>query len=156
MRPAMRAAAESFGTVKSETEDTVGKTGEDEIPIWDAERRELRFRGLLVKHFRQPAENQAAVLEAFARAGWPIKVRNPIGSADCPTAREALHDAIKNLNRHQANRLLLFRGDGTGNAVCWGTRLIRNDEAPGNEATSRSRENREAQQEKASKSMRRS
>lgn len=75
-------------------------------PAWDGEKRELRYRGLLVKQFRQPAGNQVPVLEAFERAGWPTVIHNPFGGADCPKAREALHAAIQNLNRRQQHRLL--------------------------------------------------
>ena len=40
-------------------------------PYWDAERRTLWFRGVIVKQFRQPAENQILILSAFEELCWP-------------------------------------------------------------------------------------
>lgn len=33
--------------------------------------------------------------------------------------KRRLHDTIKSLNRHQKNRLIRFKGDGTGQGIRW-------------------------------------
>ena len=88
-------------------------------PEWDEERRELRWRGQVVKRFRQHAENQELILRAFQKAGWPVSIEDPLPWADDIDSQERLHDAIKNLNRHQRPRLLIrFRGLGSGR-ILW-------------------------------------
>jgi hypothetical protein len=89
-----------------------------EVPFWDEERRELWFRNRLVKCFRQPAPNQEAILQAFQEEGWPHRIDDPLSPNGKVKPKVRLHDTVKFLN-HQATRLLRFRGDGTGEAVCW-------------------------------------
>src|SRR5205085_2870619 len=45
-----------------------------ERPRWDAGRRELTWRGLLVKHFREPAPSQELLLAAFEEEDWPRRI----------------------------------------------------------------------------------
>jgi hypothetical protein len=86
-------------------------------PYWDTERRELWFRGRLVKRFRGKGGCQEKVLAAFEEEHWCPRIDNPLPGGDEEAAR--LHDAIKRLNRHQVHRLLRFRGDGTAEGVIW-------------------------------------
>ena len=88
-------------------------------PVWDRETRELSAAGRLVKRFRVPAPNQELILEAFQEEGWPPRMDNPLPPGPTADVRERLHDTIKNLNRHQVHRLLLFQGDGRGLGVRW-------------------------------------
>ncbi len=40
-------------------------------PSWDADRRELRIGGEIIKRFRVPAASQEVVLNAFQEESWP-------------------------------------------------------------------------------------
>jgi hypothetical protein len=90
------------------------------IPVWDGALRELHWRGRLVKRFNQRAPNQEMILAAFEEEGWPPHIDDPLPQVPGIDAKQRLHDAIKNLNRHQTHRLLRFSGDGTGEGVRWG------------------------------------
>jgi hypothetical protein len=88
-------------------------------PRWLAGPRELWLGIYVIKKFRRPADNQTALLAAFERQGWPRWLPNPFTSdLDCE-AVQRLHDAIKFLNRGQEPRLIVFRGDGTGQGTSW-------------------------------------
>jgi hypothetical protein len=92
-----------------------------DVPLWNDERRELWWRGQLVKRFRQPARNQVTVLSAFQEEGWPPRIDNPLPPQHGQDDGQRLHDAIVKLNQNQYHRLLRFRADGTGQGVCWET-----------------------------------
>jgi hypothetical protein len=82
-------------------------------PSWDKDRRELRFRGQLVKAFRLPALNQELVLDSFEEEGWPEFIDDPLPPAQGLDPRRRLQATIKALNRHQETALIRFRGNGT-------------------------------------------
>jgi hypothetical protein len=88
-------------------------------PSWDAQRRELWIDGRLVKRLRQQSSNQQAILDAFAAAGWPRRIADPLPLApeQCPKRR--LHDAVKCLNRHHRHEAIRFSGDGSASGVLW-------------------------------------
>jgi len=88
-------------------------------PAWDAQRRELRFGDRLVKAYRVPAANQERVLEAFQDAGWPECLDNPLPHASDQDAKRRLHQTIQKLNQSTRSGPLRFRGDGTGQRICW-------------------------------------
>ena len=88
-------------------------------PIWDAERRELRVDGALVKRFRQPAPNQETILSVFEELGWPARIDDPLPPKPEIDAKTRLLTTLKSLNRHQHRPLIRFRGDGTGTGVLW-------------------------------------
>lgn len=92
-------------------------------PIWDRERRELRFGDIVVKRFKWPAENQELVLNAFEDLGWPKRIDNPLEAHPTICPKRRLHDTLKCLNRKQVNELIKFRGDGTGLGVLLEVRL---------------------------------
>jgi hypothetical protein len=89
------------------------------MPLWDVHLRQLRWCGKLVKQYRSPAPNQEAILTVLEEEGWPPCIDDPLPPLGDIDAKERLHDTIKNLNRKQLNRLLFFRGDGTGQRVIW-------------------------------------
>ncbi|MFO1063090.1 MAG: hypothetical protein U0892_04355 [Pirellulales bacterium] len=89
------------------------------IPRWDVEARVLEYRGSPVKSFRCPAQNQEAILCAFEEEGWPNRISDPLPPVDELNTKQRLHDAIRSLNRNQANRLIRFGGDGTGEGIVW-------------------------------------
>jgi hypothetical protein len=88
-------------------------------PRWDAQCRELRWGAKLVKRFREPASNQELILAAFEEEGWPPHMDDPLPNGHDQDAKQRLHDTIKRLNRHQINRLIRFRGDGSGCGIIW-------------------------------------
>lgn len=93
-------------------------------PVWDRERRELRFGDIVVKRFKWPAENQELVLNAFEDLGWPKRIDNPLEAHPTICPKRRLHDTLKCLNRKQVNELIKFRGDGTGLGVLLEVRLV--------------------------------
>ncbi len=89
-------------------------------PHWDAEYRVLRLGQCVVKEYRVPCRNQEAVLAAFQEEGWPHRIDDPLSPQGDIEPKSRLHDTIKSLNGHHKERLIRFRGDGTGEGVCWG------------------------------------
>jgi hypothetical protein len=89
------------------------------VPRWDGARRELYFRGALVKRFRQPADCQEIILASFQEECWPPRIDNPLPPRPEQDVRQRLHDALNRLNRNQFRPLLRFRGDGTGEGLFW-------------------------------------
>lgn len=88
-------------------------------PRWDAARRELRLADQLVKQFKLPVPNQETILAVFEEEGWPPRIDDPLPNDPLQDPKQRLHDTIKSLNRHQINRLIFFRGDGSGSGVRW-------------------------------------
>ena len=88
-------------------------------PVWDGEYRELRVAGLIVKRFRWRAPNQETLLAVFEEEDWPHRIDDPLPRMPEQDPRRRLHDTVKCLNHNQENRLIRFRGDGTGEGVLW-------------------------------------
>jgi hypothetical protein len=89
------------------------------VPLWDERRRTLFLKGQVVKRFRWVAANQQTILSAFQEEGWPARIDDPLSPSPSLVSKQRLSDTIKWLNRKQANRLLRFRGDGSGQGVLW-------------------------------------
>lgn len=88
-------------------------------PRWDSLTGELSYDRVLVKRYKLPAENQRLILSCFEEEGWPRGILDPLPLHPSICSKTRLHDTIKNLNRNQINRLIRFRGDGTGRRVLW-------------------------------------
>ncbi len=89
------------------------------LPRWDRKLRLLSFNRCVVKQFRLPAGNQEAVLAAFEEEGWPPSIDDPLPFMPNQRPKERLHATIRCLNANHQNRLIRFRGNGTGKAVLW-------------------------------------
>ena len=89
------------------------------LPQWDCDRREIRISGQLVKQFKLPSPNQETILMAFEEEGWPPRIDDPLPSSPLVDPKRRLHDTIRSLNRNQKERLLRFKGDGTGEGILW-------------------------------------
>ncbi len=89
------------------------------IPHWDADDRTLYVGHLVVKEYRVRSPNQEAVLSAFEEEGWPHYIDDPLSPVADQSPKQRLRDTIKCLNANQKNRLIRFRGDGTGERVRW-------------------------------------
>jgi hypothetical protein len=90
-----------------------------ETPHWQPTLRELHFAGRLVKRFRQPADAQEAVLNAFETLGWPTVIDDPLPGQEHHDPKQRLLYTTKNLNRHQSHRCLYFFGIGNGRQLGW-------------------------------------
>lgn len=88
-------------------------------PSWDPDRRLLCLDDTIVKQFRWPAANQEAILAAFDEEDWCPRIDDPLPPQPEQDSKRRLSDTIKCLNRKQANHLIHFRGDGTGEGVLW-------------------------------------
>lgn len=88
-------------------------------PDWDAERRELRMNGRLVKRFKWQAANQEMILNTFQEEGWPARIDDPLPPQRDVDPKRRLSDTIKCLNRRQFDPLVVFRGDGAGVGIVW-------------------------------------
>lgn len=125
---------EAFGLIKqrckigqqstsSQTDPSNESALESALPDWCPNNRILKIDGKIVKHFKWPAPNQEKLICAFAEQGWPSHLEDPLPpNGVCPKQR--LHDTIKCLNRNQVNKLIKFRGDGTGQGVRWEYRPV--------------------------------
>ena len=88
-------------------------------PKWDRKRRALMLGGEIVKRYRVPSPNQEAILAVFEEEGWPHRIDDPLSPAADQCPKQRLHSTIKYLNSSQENRLVRFRGDGTGEGILW-------------------------------------
>lgn len=89
------------------------------VPTWDAPRRVLSYDGQVVKRFTRPATNQERVLSAFEEEGWPPRILDPLAPHLDQAVKRRLGETIRSLNRGQAQPLLHFYGDGTGEGILW-------------------------------------
>jgi len=88
-------------------------------PQWDSSRRTLVYGKQVVKEFKSQAVNQEIVLAAFEEEEWQFRIDDPLPQHPDIVGKQRLHDTISSLNRNQKRRLLRFRGDGTGEGICW-------------------------------------
>jgi hypothetical protein len=86
-------------------------------PRWDRWNRTLLFKGQVVKRFSRLAPNMEVILDAFEKQKWKQWIRNPFPKVAGTDREQLLRDTIKNINRRLNNRLIVFRGNGTG--VLW-------------------------------------
>lgn len=98
---------------------TVEASGTDR-PHWDIPRRELTWRGVVVKRFRTPADCQELILAAFQEEEWPPRIDDPLGrGGGQQSPQQRLQDTVRALNRHQLAARVRFARDGTGQGVRW-------------------------------------
>jgi hypothetical protein len=89
-----------------------------ELPDWDKRSHTLYWRGKVVKHYKGHAVNQEAVLNAFKKHKWASCVAVALPADAGVSAKERLHNTIKNLNR-SVRPSLCFRQEGSGTRVRW-------------------------------------
>jgi hypothetical protein len=88
-------------------------------PSYDAEQRLFIWGRHLLKRFRQPSENQEAILRAGEEMAWPCWFDDPLPHAAGMNPKVRLHDAIKWLNHRQVDYLIHFKGNGSGTRLGW-------------------------------------
>ena len=117
-----RQALENAGVLPARSESfRLGRTTQRvaEVPHWDQAMRILRVGERVVKQYRVPSPNQEAVLTVFQEEGWPPRIDDPLSPVPDGFPKDRLRDTIRYLNKGQKNRLIRFRGDGTGEGVLW-------------------------------------
>jgi hypothetical protein len=92
---------------------------ENAFPRWDCNERTLYLGRQIVKQYRVPSPNQEALLSAFQEEGWPRFIHDPLIPVADLDPKQRLRDTTRCLNANQKHRLIRFRGDGTGERVCW-------------------------------------
>ena len=92
--------------------------GIEAMPVYDVQLRQLRVGQVVTRVYRQAAQNQEALLQAFQKAGWKRRIKAPKSLCD---DKRTLRETLDQLNTPQKNRpkLIHFSGDGTGSGVIW-------------------------------------
>lgn len=93
--------------------DLIGAGQQEDIPHYDKELRELTYKRVVLKRFRQQAENQERVLATFEEQGWPRRILDPIPKAG------RLAQTVRDLNRGMQGAPIRFCCDGTKQGVIW-------------------------------------
>jgi hypothetical protein len=88
------------------------------LPHWDKHSHTLYWHGKVVKHYKGDAANQEAVLNAFQKGKWASCVLVALPADAGVSAKERLHNTIKNLNR-SVRPHVRFRQEGSGSRVRW-------------------------------------
>jgi hypothetical protein len=99
--------------------ETVPRNHEpNDRPVWDKERRELRFRGAVVRKVPRPnaARNVVKVLDAFEEEGWPSRIDSPLPNAK---DHQRLHATVRSINDGIVRNRIKFSADGTGEGFIW-------------------------------------
>jgi hypothetical protein len=114
----LHSAPSAMGPAHADHSDEAAKLATQK-PHWDRERKELRYRGLIVKQFRWSAVNQETILMAFEEDDWAARIDDPLPQNLNQDPKQRLHDTIKCLNRNHKKRIIRFSGDGTGEGIRW-------------------------------------
>src|SRR5262249_16035588 len=88
-------------------------------PCWDKRRRQLCWRGLVVKQFRSPAPNQELILDALQDEGWPAPLHHPLPHSPNHEPPRRLRAPVERPSLDQRRRVLRLRAAGNGCGVCW-------------------------------------
>ena len=72
-----------------------------------------------MKQFKVPSPTQEALLAAFEEEGWPAAIDDPLPPISGQDPKSRMRNTIRHLNANQKNRLLYFRGDGSGQRILW-------------------------------------
>jgi hypothetical protein len=88
-------------------------------PNFDSQAWRLWVGHLLVKMFKQPANVQVTICEAFQAQRWPDVIEDPLPPRLGIPPQQRLRDAIKNLNRHQTHKCLQFFAARGAKGIGW-------------------------------------
>jgi hypothetical protein len=91
-------------------------------PFYDADLGQLWVGDLLVKEFKEPAENQRRVLKFFQAAAFRNRIADPLRKPGQPTRKHQRRhrDTIAGLNDGHINPgIIHFRADFTGDGIIW-------------------------------------
>ena len=96
-----------FALVAEDREGGQSKTK----PSWDPLARTLTFQGEVIKKFKNPAENQVLLVEAFEKAEWQEAINSPFKLSS------TLTETIRELNRKAC--AIKFAANGDGKTCGW-------------------------------------
>ena len=86
--------------------------------MWDPEQSLLTFGGERARVVARRAVNLIPVLDSFQRAGWPVRIDDPLADPKAPSKDvQRLHETIKSLNKNI--ELIEFHADGRGKGITW-------------------------------------
>jgi hypothetical protein len=85
-------------------------------PRWKSDLGELWLGDTLSKRYRQRAERQRLVLDAFQEEGWPSRIDSPLPSGD----RAVLSNTLRRLN--SGDTQIVFESDGR-EGILWRKRM---------------------------------
>lgn len=91
-------------------------------PSWDDDLRRLCVGEIVIKQFKEPAENQVAVLDKFQYYRWRRRIPNPLTTPGQPLKRiqQRRRDTIAGLNEdHVTPGIIRFGGDGRTTDIIW-------------------------------------
>ena len=88
-------------------------------PVWSARERTLLLEDRLVLRYLYRSPNQELVLTVFQEEGWPSRIDDPLPFVAGLDAKQRVRDTVRALNAKQAERLISFRSDGSGQCVVW-------------------------------------
>ncbi len=89
-----------------------------DVPVWDSDRRELRFRGQVCKSYpKSPADNQTTILQSFQEAGWPSAIDDPLSPVPNTPSKQRLRETVRGLKNGLKH--LTFRPNGNGTGIIW-------------------------------------
>lgn len=88
-------------------------------PVWSARERTLLLEDRLVLRYLYRSPNQELVLTVFEEEGWPARIDDPLPFLAGLDAKQRIRDTVRALNAKQADRLISFRSDGSGQCVVW-------------------------------------
>jgi hypothetical protein len=92
-------------------------TRQPDLPRWDG--RRLYFRGAVVVCLKRLARNQAALLNAFEKAGWTRQIEVSPRDGVAGLKGEQLRQTYSSVNRHLKAAGLAFELSADGKALCW-------------------------------------
>lgn len=89
-----------------------------DIPQWDEEARELRYRGKVVRTVRRPkqARSIVTILQEFEAAGWPRRIDDPIQHRSSDESRRR---DVYSLNTGLDTSTIKFACDGNRTGITW-------------------------------------
>jgi len=96
-----------------------GIKDDSESPYWNANSRQLKFRGRIALQVHRPAPNLRAVLDALEAGNWAAVTHVTLPADGDSNSKSRLHNAINALNRLQRVPMIHFAGDGSGMGVEW-------------------------------------
>jgi hypothetical protein len=88
-------------------------------PVWSTRERTLVLGGRVVLRYLYRSPNQELVLTVFQEEGWPSRIDDPLPFVAGLDAKQRIRDTVRALNAKQAEHLIGFRSDGSGQCVVW-------------------------------------
>ena len=91
-------------------------------PHLEATRRELQFKGRVIKRFTRVAPNQELLLCAFEESGWANEIDDPLPPTGNVPPPDRLRNVVKKLNRTMCEHVIEFGVNDHGTLATWHVR----------------------------------